>query len=244
MMNKTYILIIVAVLISAISIFYITKNKSNNLTEVAQTQNPTSSVAPTNTMQNEELTQKQKELEEKFTKLMAQDKIAVKIKTNAGEVSIDLYPKVAPKTVANFLALSLQGFYDGLKFHRVVAGFVAQGGDPLSRTDDPRVGSGGPGYQFEDEINARALGLDANMIKTYESRGYKYTDGLASIPVKVGTLAMANSGPNTNGSQFFIVTDMDQPHLNGLHTVFGEVKSDMNIVRKIKQGDTMQIVVE
>jgi peptidyl-prolyl cis-trans isomerase B (cyclophilin B) len=174
------------------------------------------------------------------------------LETSRGNISLELYPDEAPKTVENFLKLSREGFYDGLKFHRVIADFMIQGGDPLSKGEAgkdfvydgadnpgglPVAGTGGPGYAFEDEINPWSLGLDEATIRSYEELGYKYDKALTSHKVAVGALAMANSGPNTNGSQFFIVTRQDQPHLNGRHTVFGQVTEGMEIVRSIQQGD-------
>ncbi len=167
------------------------------------------------------------------------DLYTVVIHTAKGNITLALYSKVAPKTVANFVKLSQAGFYNGTKFHRVIADFVIQGGDPLSKTDNPNVGRGGPGYTFEDEINPRVLGLPEELIAQYEARGYKYNYALESLPVDVGVIAMANAGPNTNGSQFFIVTTKAQSQLNGLHTVFGKVTSGMDVARKIAQGDVV-----
>lgn len=164
------------------------------------------------------------------------------IKTEKGDIVLALYGDAAPKTVENFVKLARSGFYNGLKFHRVVPGFVIQGGDPLSRDDDPRVGSGGPGYTFEDEINPRSLGLTDGEIAELASQGYVYDYTLESHPMDVGVLAMANSGPNTNGSQFFIVLESAQPHLNGKHTVFGRVTLGMEVVRAIEQGDVITTV--
>ena len=126
------------------------------------------------------------------------------ITTNRGAIGLELFDSDAPKTVANFVKLSTDGFYDGVIFHRVIPDFMIQGGDPTG------TGSGGPGYTFEDEFNAHK--------------------------VERGALAMANAGPNTNGSQFFIVTADACPWLNGLHTVFGRVTSGMDVVDEI--GDT------
>ena len=126
--------------------------------------------------------------------------------TNLGAIGIELFDDDAPKTVENFLKLSRDGFYDGVVFHRVIENFMIQGGDPTG------TGMGGPGYQFEDEINKH--------------------------PVQRGALAMANSGPNTNGSQFFIVTADACPWLDGLHTVFGQVTSGMDVVDTISHVDT------
>jgi len=170
------------------------------------------------------------------------DTVKVTMITTKGDIVLELYPKVAPKTVANFVKLAQDKFYDGTKFHRVIADFMIQGGDPLSKTDDPRVGTGGPGYQFEDEINLKSLGAPDDLIAQYEALGYKYNDTLQSLPVDPGYIAMANAGPNTNGSQFFIVTTKPQQHLYGKHTVFGKVVSGMDVVLKIKQGDVIQKV--
>lgn len=134
------------------------------------------------------------------------------IKTNFGDIVVELFEKDAPKTVANFTKLSKEGFYDNSKFHRVIPGFMIQGGDPNSKDDDwSNDGMGGPGYKFADELNPAA--------PSYQ-RGYLR-----------GTLAMANSGPNTNGSQFFI---MHKDHgLPNAYTIFGNVLSGLEVVDKI-----------
>src|ERR1700761_3935527 len=128
------------------------------------------------------------------------------MQTTEGAIEFELFDEDAPKTVANFRKLASDGFYDGLIFHRVIKDFMIQGGCPQG------TGTGGPGYQFEDEIN----------------------------PHKVvrGALAMANSGPNTNGSQFFIVTAEACPWLDGKHTVFGRVSGGMDVVDAIEEIDT------
>ncbi len=133
------------------------------------------------------------------------------IETSKGTIELELYPQHAPKTVNNFVFLAQQGFYDGVKFHRVINNFMVQGGDPTGS------GSGGPGYRFEDELKGNPLTHETNVI------------------------SMANAGPNTNGSQFFI-THAPQPHLNGKHTVFGKVISGQQVVNAIAQGDVMQRV--
>jgi cyclophilin family peptidyl-prolyl cis-trans isomerase len=125
--------------------------------------------------------------------------------TSEGKIELELYPDAAPKTVENFEKLSRDGFYEGVIFHRVIPDFMIQGGDPTG------TGMGGPGYEFEDEIN--------------EHR------------VERGALAMANAGPGTNGSQFFIVTAEATPWLDGKHTVFGRVTSGMDVVDRISQLD-------
>ena len=221
------------------------------------------------------------------------------MKTNFGDVYIELFPEEAPKTVANFMGLAMgervftdyktskqvkRPFYDGLKFHRVIKDFMIQGGDPKGN------GTGGPGYNFEDEINADALGLhkmkamkegrphtylpirnqsdfqrtlvhplfqkmgirsqaeldkrmeevkkrlnDLTLKDAYENMGYRFNEKIKSRPPVKGVLAMANSGPNTNGSQFFINL-ADTPWLTGKHTVFGKVVQGMAVVEKI--GET------
>ena len=126
--------------------------------------------------------------------------------TNHGAIEVELFDEDAPKTVENFKKLAGDGFYDGLVFHRVIKDFMIQGGCPQG------TGTGGPGYQFEDEFN------DHKIVR--------------------GALAMANAGPNTNGSQFFVVTTDAAPWLDGKHTVFGEVKGGMDVVDKIENTPT------
>ena len=132
------------------------------------------------------------------------------IQTSYGVVTIELFSDAAPKTVENFIKLAESGFYNGTKFHRVIKDFMVQGGDPNSKDNDwSDDGMGGPGYAFEDEFNEHK--------------------------VVRGALAMANSGPDTNGSQFFIVTADAAPWLDGKHTVFGRVVGEgMAIIDKIE----------
>ncbi len=184
-----------------------------------------------------------------------ENKIAV-IETGKGNIKLELFVNEAPKTVENFVKLASENFYDGIKFHRVISDFMIQTGDPISKgtagkdfvydpknnpSNLPVAGTGGPDYKFEDEINPWSLGLSEEEIKELENKyGYRYTRNLQSHKVTVGALAMANSGPDTNGSQFFIVTEKDQPHLDGRHTVFGKVIEGMEIVKSIGQGDVME----
>ncbi len=125
--------------------------------------------------------------------------------TEKGDFEVELYAADAPRTVENFVNLARSGFYDGTTFHRVIGGFMAQGGDPTG------TGTGGPGYSFGDEFSSRRHDAE-------------------------GTLSMANAGPNTNGSQFFI-TYGPTPHLDGRHTVFGRVTSGMEVVRALRERD-------
>ncbi len=226
------------------------------------------------------------------------------VKTNNGDIHLKLFPKEAPKTVANFIGLAegtkeftdsktgrkvKRPYYDGLIFHRILKGFMIQGGDPEGS------GRGGPGYAFEDEINATRLGLDKLMAfeaggqlhlylqmvvrsqddlyrliisplfsrmgirsqedldkrrdevqknmkaltlkKAYENMGYRYSESRPSRPPTKSVIAMANAGPNTNGSQFFINLG-DTPHLAGKHTVFGKVVKGVEVVEKIGEAET------
>jgi peptidyl-prolyl cis-trans isomerase B (cyclophilin B) len=165
------------------------------------------------------------------------------IQTDKGNIELQLNREAAPNTVDNFVKLAKDGFYDNTTFHRVVENFVIQGGDPLSKDDDPtNDGTGGPDYVFKDEINPRSLGLSDDEISALESQGYTYNYFLNSIPHKAGTISMANSGPNTNGSQFFIVSTQDEPELDGRYTAFGQVISGMDIVQKIEQGDIIKTI--
>lgn len=142
------------------------------------------------------------------------------LKTNFGTIELLLFRDTAPNTVDNFLKLAKSGFYDGTRFHRVIKGFMIQGGDPLSKDTAMQNGwgTGGPGYQFADEINPNAE---------------PYTTGY-----KRGVLAMANSGPNTNGSQFFIM-HQDYP-LPPSYTIFGKVISGIEVVDKIANTPVKQ----
>jgi cyclophilin family peptidyl-prolyl cis-trans isomerase len=131
---------------------------------------------------------------------------SARFKTERGEFTSELFAADAPMTVENFINLARAGFYDGTTFHRVIAGFMAQSGDPTG------TGTGGPGYSFRDELSVKRRHDEP------------------------GTLSMANAGPNTNGSQFFI-TFGATPHLDGRHTVFGRVTSGMDVVNSLRERD-------
>lgn len=142
--------------------------------------------------------------------------------TNKGTVVAEFYPEEAPGTVENFEKLIRDGFYDGIVFHRVIPGFVVQGGDPLTKefgANHPRAGTGGPGYTIR-----------------CETQGNPHTH-------ETGALSMAHAGKDTGGSQFFIVLDeRNASHLNGIHTVFGKVTEGMDVVRQLQKGDRMEKV--
>ena len=139
--------------------------------------------------------------------------------TNRGTIVADLYEQDAPKTVENFETLANKGFYDGVKFHRVIPDFVVQGGDPLSKelpAGDPRVGTGGPGYKIKCETQGNP--------RKHE----------------IGALSMAHAGKDTGGSQFFMVlSESNTKHLNGVHTVFGKIVEGIDVMKQIKKDDVM-----
>ena len=140
------------------------------------------------------------------------------IHTAKGVMKAELYEKEVPNTVANFVKLAKSGFYNGLRFHRVIPDFVIQGGCPYSRNlGDPRVGTGGPGWQIKCETNAE---------KQYHDRG---------------VLSMAHAGKDTGGSQFFICHNrMNTQHLDGVHTCFGRVTEGLDVIDQIRAGDLIE----
>lgn len=144
---------------------------------------------------------------------LAQEYSRAVLKTSLGDITVKFYSEESPITVNNFLNLAQSGFYNGTKFHRVIKDFMIQGGDPNSKGDNTNTyGTGGPEYRFADEFNNRKL--------------------------VAGSLAMANAGPGTNGSQFFIVTTPETPWLDGMHTNFGEVVDGMAVVKAIEAVQT------
>jgi len=142
--------------------------------------------------------------------------------TNKGQIVAELYDKEAPDTVANFEKLANSGFYDGVKFHRVIPDFVVQGGDPLSRDlpdGDRRIGTGGPGYKIKCETAGNPRKHD------------------------VGALSMAHAGKDTGGSQFFMVlNEGNTRHLNGVHTVFGKITKGLDVMNQLQRNDVMNSV--
>ena len=163
---------------------------------------------------NTEITMEDSQLPTDYQDLVSQYNRA-KIKTNQGDITVEFYGDDSSVTVNNFLNLAQSGFYNGTRFHRIIKDFMIQGGDPNSADENKRSfwGMGDPGYKFDDEFNAHKL-------------------------VK-GSLAMANSGPNTNGSQFFIVTAEETPWLDGKHTNFGFVVEGMDVVEKLGNLETL-----
>ncbi len=174
-------------------------------------------------------------------------KQTVTLKTSKGDITLELNADAAPKTVTNFLLLAKAGYFADMTFHRVIPDFMIQGGDPEG------TGMGGEsiyGPEFGDEINAAGYGLDKLKVKdvasdapaelqkltmkeVYEKQGYTYDPKLKSLPLVRGAVAMANRGPNTNGSQFFIVQAKDVKPLEGKYTVFGKVTAGMDVVDAI-----------
>ncbi len=139
------------------------------------------------------------------------------LRTTKGDITIQFLPTEAPRAVLNFVSLAKKGFYDGTKFHRVIRNFMVQGGDPLTKDANTKVyGRGGPGYTFGDEIS------NEKMVR--------------------GVVAMANSGPNTNGSQFFILEAAEAPWLQGKHTIFAKVIDGMDVVDAIASVQTQNLL--
>ncbi|MBI5369377.1 MAG: peptidylprolyl isomerase [Planctomycetes bacterium] len=144
---------------------------------------------------------------------MAEPLPQITIHTNRGNIQLELFEDDAPNTVANFVSLVEKGFYDGIKFHRVIPNFMIQTGDPYSKDGGGPVGTGGPGYLIKDECSPR-------------------------LKHERGVLSMANAGPNTGGSQFFI-THVPTGWLDGKHAIFGRTLSGLDVVDKVQQGDVM-----
>jgi peptidyl-prolyl cis-trans isomerase B (cyclophilin B) len=225
-MKKIFVVVFLLLILTACSIK--NTNQEINNTDNTQNQNIAKNNLTNNSSRQSEVENKMQYPFEKFDK-----DINVTIKTNRGDIKLDVYGSKAPITVGNFVYLINRGFYKGIKFHRVIEDFMIQTGDPNTKgTVDkdfvydpqknpnnlPIAGTGGPGYKFEDEFNGD-LKFD-----------------------KPGVLAMANSGANTNGSQIFI-THLETPWLNGKHTIFGRVVSGQNIVNSIKQGDEIKDII-
>lgn len=210
MMYKTLFVLLVAIVVTGCQL----DNTSNLTLEGYSTNDTTVSInEPTSqvptTQANTEPMQRTLPIHED---LAAQYTQAV-IKTNKGDITVEFFGDKSPVTVNNFMNLAKDGFYNGTTFHRVIKDFMIQGGDPNSKTDDRMThGTGGPEYRFDDEIN------DEKIVR--------------------GTLAMANAGPGTNGSQFFIVTAPETPWLDGKHTNFGIVTAGMNVVDAIEGVST------
>ena len=193
--NTRLAIIIAIILIVAVAYFIFDRRSADNQNKMTEKNQPASianELSP-----NVEINKPQSDLKNNMH--------IITIKTNFGEIQFETYNADAPKTVNNFITLAQKGFYNNLIFHRVIKGFMIQGGDPNGN------GSGGPGYQFEDELNPQA--------ESYKA-GYKK-----------GVVAMANAGPNTNGSQFFIMLE-DYPLPNN-YTIFGKVVKGQDVIDKI-----------
>lgn len=210
-MNKTIIISVVVILIVLFSGYFLLKNKSYNLANdmVDPLTNQVVDGSQMTDLSND------KNTTDKDTKLTDNNKKVMQaiMHTTKGDIEIE-FGTTTPKTVENFIKLAKEGFYDGVKFHRVIKGFMIQGGDPLTKDDSQMAywGTGGPGYKFNDELNS-------------------------SNKNDIGTISMANSGPNTNGSQFFINTAANN-FLDPKHVVFGKVIEGMDVVTEIENTKT------
>lgn len=215
--KKTYILIIVLL----IALFLIFKNIFFNMkTEENERESELNITKSETGLQALDITKVDPltgQVKQEYTSTWAPyaNNFNIRFETNYGDITCELYTNKAPITVMNFVNLAKIGYYNNTKFHRIIKDFMIQGGDFNSRFDDKSSiwGRGGPGYAFKDEFHS-----EDNM--------------------SMGDLAMANSGPNTNGSQFFIVTASSTPWLNGHHTIFGKVVNGLDIVLKIQDAST------
>lgn len=201
-MMKNIILSIVIIVLLGFVGYLITNEKTTDQSEVNSEQNN----------MEEEINNQSMDSNDNIDNNMNNNMTMVKIETNKGEIVIELYDNDAPKTVANFVKLAKEGFYDGVIFHRVISGFMIQGGDPTG------TGMGGPGYKFDDELDPNTESAKKGYVR--------------------GTVAMANAGPNTNGSQFFIM-HQDTP-LPLAYTIFGNVVSGIEVVDEIANVETNQ----
>ena len=202
MKNIILSLVVIAVVVAGGYYFF---RGDKNSSQIELTQLNTSTTTPTTPMFEDGSLPAEENLAFNPNK-----KYMITLETNYGKIVFETYTNDAPKTVENFVTLANKGFYDGLTFHRVIKGFMIQGGDPSGN------GTGGPGYKFDDELNPATASYKA---------GYKK-----------GVVAMANAGPNTNGSQFFIMTE-DYPLPNS-YTIFGKVVSGQEVVDKIANVQT------
>lgn len=207
------ILIIVLALVAGGCYWFLTSGGDKSLKSTDNLKLNSTDVSSANTSSKQVVTE---ENSQKIINNANEDKKIMNaiLHTNKGDITIEFDSINTPNTVANFVKLAKSGFYDGTKFHRVIKGFMNQGGDPLSKDDSmiARWGTGGPGYSFADEIGANNRN-------------------------DIGTISMANSGPNTNGSQFFINVQSNN-FLDPKHTVFGKVISGMDIVMLINSTPT------
>jgi len=220
---KKYIIVGVVLVAGISAAWFVIKNGDSVAKQIADT-GGSFVVAPVNPTPETPLDNKSSGADTKDINSMDNQKITKKmttatINTNMGTITIEFFDKQAPNTVANFVKLAKSGFYDGIKFHRVIKGFMIQGGDPLTK-DDTKIdmwGTGDPGYKFADEINPKS--------DLYVKTGYAK-----------GIVAMANSGENTNDSQFFIMTETYP--LPPSYTIFGKVTSGQDVVDKIANVST------
>ena len=206
---KKFIIVGVFIVVGILAIWFLIQNRGSFNAQIAEIGDNLNIAATTETKNITNIN------DEKITKKMTN----ATLNTNMGSITIEFFEEQAPKTVANFSKLVGEGFYNGVKFHRVIKGFMIQGGDPLT-VDDSKMedwGKGGPGYKFADEIDLKS--------DLYTKTGYRK-----------GIVAMANSGPDTNGSQFFIMTETYP--LSPQYTIFGKVISGQDVVDKIANVPT------
>lgn len=210
-MNKYIIIVIVLVILG---FFFVSAYKDKKVEPVSQNADMYATGIENEIETTKEVSPKEEENINNTNLIKKENIMYATLKTNMGDIKIEFLEEQAPNTVANFKTLAGENFYNNVKFHRVIKGFMIQGGDPLTKDDSKQAmwGTGGPGYKFEDEITP----TNSNII---------------------GTISMANAGPNTNGSQFFINT-ANNNFLDTKHTVFGKVVAGYDIVTKIENTPT------
>jgi len=175
--------------------------------------------------------------------LQARRNYTAVMSTNYGNITLDLFEGNSPSNVNNFVFLANNGYYNGTKFHRLIPNLLLQGGDRYSLDDDlGNDGRGGPGYFLDDELNLASIGLSAARQSELISRGYKNRSDISSIPLAKYRLAMANAGPNTNGSQFFFIVGDDNriTDLQGRFTVIGQVISGFSVLDSISKVEVIE----
>lgn len=213
-MKTSYVIVGIALVVGAFMFLYVQLNPAGIHVEIPAAQKNDSIIhtSTSNPMTKDSATSSSAA----ETAPVLETEALIVFRTNRGDITLQLFTKEMPVTTANFLTLARAGFYDGVKFHRVIDGFMIQGGDPLTKDDTQKArwGTGGPGYAIPDE----------------------FAQGLSNVR---GTIAMANAGPNTGGSQFFINT-ADNTFLDGKHPVFGKVTSGMDVVDAIAKTETGQ----
>lgn len=213
-MKNAILFVVFVVMIAGFVMFAVWAGNRPDATDTSDS-TPSSQTSSATTSDNDTSTGEAPEPKTKFTSMSADDRPVIKMQTNFGDITMELYSDLSPVTVGHIMDFVKEGYYDGISFHRIIPDFMIQGGDPLTKEQPDNIsrhGTGGPGFEFDDEFN------DEPLVK--------------------GSVAMANAGTDTNGSQFFIVTAEATPWLDGKHTNFGRVIEGMDVVTDIEAVET------